>query len=113
MTVASSPSAELLKLREFLTPDRWTQGAFARDKRGKPVGSRSAAATCWCVAGAGERVGVLDRARAFLNAAASEIHGGPWFPAWVNDRLGYDATMRMVDRAIELAHDAEQQEPSA
>ncbi len=42
-----------MKPSELLaTPDKWTQGAFAKDAGGKPCPLNSDAERCWCVMGA-------------------------------------------------------------
>ena len=41
----------LVEMRKLLGKG-WTQGAFARDKEGKAIGSRDKLAVCWCYRGA-------------------------------------------------------------
>jgi len=45
---------EILKdARELISvPERWTQGANARTKKGMPIGSAEHNAVCWCALGA-------------------------------------------------------------
>lgn len=49
---------EILKAaRELISvPERWTQGAYARDNQGAPCATTSDEATCFCVRGAVRRV---------------------------------------------------------
>lgn len=88
---------------------RWTQDYFARDEGDCVVSTTSRAAVCWCAFGAVEKVtGQCEPTsfgpNAFLCSAASELFPiSEGNPAIVNDRLGYEATMQMFDRAIELA----------
>ena len=44
----------LRRMRErFADPDRWTQGAFARDANGNDsVATDESVSTCWCLLGA-------------------------------------------------------------
>lgn len=35
---------------------RWTQGAYARSKRGRAIGPKEENAVCWCMAGAVRRI---------------------------------------------------------
>mgnify|MGYP001559165452 CR=1 FL=1 len=42
-----------MKILELLDgPEKWTQGAFARDRRGEDVDSDRPEAVCWCLSGA-------------------------------------------------------------
>jgi hypothetical protein len=42
-----------VKVRELLnSPDRWTQGALARDRTGRIVHIGDSEAVCWCLLGA-------------------------------------------------------------
>lgn len=71
MTGSKLPSQILDAAADLIEPEgRWTQGAFARTAKGRPIGLRDGAAACWCAVGAIERVvgGAIftaDRAFAF------------------------------------------------
>jgi hypothetical protein len=39
-------------LELVINPERWTQGTWARDRRGVPTAPQSSTATSWCAAGA-------------------------------------------------------------
>jgi hypothetical protein len=42
-----------MKVHELLdTPDKWTQGVYAKDSYGSEVDFNSEAAVCWCLQGA-------------------------------------------------------------
>lgn len=59
----------LMAARNLLTPDgAWTQGAAARDDRGKHVPSKSIDAVCWCLTGA-LNLASKDSNRSSLNGA--------------------------------------------
>lgn len=104
-----TPKEQLQAARELLSDKaRWTTGWFAHDKDNEEVDSGDPAAVCWCAFGAINKVAerFIERgegANEFLERAALEIGGTPSNPARVNDRLGYEATLQMFDRAIELA----------
>jgi len=89
-------------------PDRWTKGAFARDKHGQPTGSSSDRAVCWCARGAvrnfdeDSRVYLNGKAYAerLLDAAAGcEM-------ADFNDTHDHANVMAVFDKAIKLHADA-------
>lgn len=44
-----------MRVVDFLTEDKWTKGAFARDEEGRDAGSTSSCARKWCVSGAVNR----------------------------------------------------------
>jgi len=78
-------------------PERWTQGAWARDEEGGPVGTLSPAAVCFCAQGALVHVSRSGHERALeaLSVAAGRR------PTVVNDFDGHAAVLEMYDRAIE------------
>jgi hypothetical protein len=43
---------DLRAVDEFLTKDKWTVGASARDASGRACWARDAEAVCWCASGA-------------------------------------------------------------
>lgn len=54
---AESVLDALKKARALISNrERWTQGAFARDEYGAPVGTIDEYAVCWCAHGAVRRV---------------------------------------------------------
>ncbi len=70
-----------MKIHQLLeTPDKWTQGAFARLPDGKAVKSNHPNAVCWCLIGAickcydgiGAKTAISD---AILAAAAGAVAG--------------------------------------
>lgn len=95
----------LLKVRERIAdPRHWTQGANARDTRGKAVGARNVAAVAWCVYGAVLKEGLdpdLDTTRVTWNAldrAAGRT--GYRFPLNVNDDGTHPEVLIMLDSAV-------------
>lgn len=90
-------------------PKHWTQGAYARNKSGKPVDADSPAAERFCALGALDRVGAGGRAEVFLyKATRGNQHGVSWvndgYLPGVSSRLAaHNAVLRIYDRAIEIA----------
>ncbi len=79
-------------------PERWTQGAFARDAEGHSTPPCSPDAVCWCATGALRQVcpeGLSQEVFLALEPTGS--------PESVNDDEGYAATIAMFDRAIATA----------
>ena len=100
----------LVAARELISdPEHWTQRVVARDQEGNPVLSCDQRAVCFCVAGAINRVcgtiSVVKEAELFLDRAATELFGrySITFATEVNDLMGHKRTLKMCDRAIELA----------
>lgn len=87
----------------------WTRGAMARTLKGNPIGPYEPNAVRWCQAGArymlcetaaprDMRLTVSMRVKQLIeNEAASRD------PVYVNDNLGYDATMVMLRKALDKA----------
>ena len=97
-----TPLEQLVAARELLSNKaRWTQGWFAHDEGMHQVIPLAADAVCWCAYGALMKVDNTGRGDLFLDRAAEELSG--FNVAYVNDRLGYEATMQMFARAVELA----------
>lgn len=92
----------LIQARDLLSnPARWTQGHLACDELDKPVLVNSPDAVCWCAIGACNKVsGKTGEHPDSLRRAAEEMRG--WSPSQVNDSVGYEATLEMFDRAIEI-----------
>jgi hypothetical protein len=114
-------------------PAKWTIRTRARDYNGDPVHPTAPTAICWCLEGAvclvakdTNAVELLVDLYALLDAAAVELYpvelridhvhfdtGQPEEPIWpyvayepasyANDVLGYEATLSILDKAIELA----------
>jgi hypothetical protein len=65
----------LVRTSELLAePDRWTRDAWARDRKGKPVGVAAKAAVAWCLTGA-----VL---RAEAELFGTKVQHGPATAEW-------------------------------
>lgn len=100
----------LIKARELISdPERWTQGAYAKDSSGREVYD-SDAAVCWCGIGALRRVAgydYLSRSKAidFLHKTAREA-GFDYFQDF-NDSSTHAEVLAAFDRAIEAARNAE------
>ena len=97
-----------MKMRELLADkSRWTQGVYARDKDGLSVDFDSPAAICWCISAAFQKCygPFTDRSAASLHpvwerikAATEEL--GFWYDAIsINETLGYDAVMQILEKA--------------
>lgn len=85
-------------------PERWTQGAVARDGKGQPCEYEKA--VCFCALGSleFECIGLYEAGYSWLVRAARGL--GIVGVSKVNDRLGHAATMEMYDCAIQLAEAA-------
>ena len=85
-------------------PECWTQGASARDARGRSVQVGSKGAVRFCALGAIDRV--CRPPKIELNAAAHTglRKGAPDVPVSIfNDSSDHDEVLVLFDRAIELA----------
>lgn len=92
-------------------PERWTQGVYARDRKGRSVLGWDESAACWCALGAVTSIKYhpnhplnidyfIGIAIARLNAAAQDKN---YFGcAALNDGSDHTTVMDMFDRAIEL-----------
>lgn len=89
------------------TPEKWTQGWYAKDANGKHISDQSPDATCFCSIGAmwavAHEIQFVDDALVFLGRATR-----PAIPTW-NDapERTHAEVMDAFARAIELAADAE------
>ena len=96
---------DLEQLRGHLVPGRWVRGRLAVTRRGVEVPSLDAAACRWCWLGAMVRVVGGDdvrynRLRAVLvGEMGKTLKGGQRF-AEVNDRLGREACLAVVEGAL-------------
>jgi hypothetical protein len=98
----------LRQARELISdPKHWTQKACARDVNGEHIDIFSPDAVCFCVGGAIERVSKTGCREAYLlldqvaEKLTDEKSAYPYLD--VNDKLGHEATLVMLDGAIELA----------
>ena len=107
-------SEVLHKTRQILSDEsRWTQGVTARNQRGNAVNATSEAAVQWCLIGAigkavqdvrhreptWDDIGVEARK---LNPHITKLHGwGAHTLTSINDSLGYEAVMELLDEALE------------
>jgi hypothetical protein len=115
----------LRDMRAILSdPSRFAQGAAAVDADGVVVPFSSSEAVAFCATGAEERAyferGLVDplggtrpgkvnlmldlaeRLVDLLDAAVGELHPDSYDLVRVNDRLGREAVLAVIDRAIEL-----------
>ncbi|MGI9449346.1 MAG: DUF6197 family protein [Geminicoccaceae bacterium] len=90
-------------------PERWCQGWFARDIAGHPIGSRNPGACKWCSLGAIRVVwGPLSyESKVLQTLAVAALDQGFQLPEDLNDNTDHPTVMKMFDRAIELAGEAE------
>lgn len=101
---ADLPLVDLLyALKDFLTPDRWTRGAFAKTKDGITCQCNDSNAKFFCIQGA--VIHLLDdscRNDIFkaLDESARDLHGFAWESITVNDRLAYADVIKLIDHAI-------------
>lgn len=99
---------DLRKAQDLIRdPSKWTQGSFAKTKDGEElVNGYDAGAVCWCAYGATEFVSgqFTSAAEDYLRVAANELGKSV---VKVNDEDGHAAVMRLYDRAIELAEQAQ------
>ncbi len=107
------PSELLTKAKAVIAdPKHWTQGWYAKDAEGQPVGPRESYAVCWCSLGALDKVAHEENtyktclaATGYLFEASAECGyiGIPYF----NDNSSHEAVMRAWDKAIKLAKEDE------
>ena len=107
------PSELLTKAKAVIAdPRRWTQGWYAKDAEGQPVGSRKSYAVCWCSVGALDKVAYEENtyktffaATEYLGVVADEF-GCSSIPD-LNDHSSHETVMKAWDRAIKLAKEDE------
>jgi len=85
-----------------LGPERFTTGAFARDADGKPCGPNDERAVCWCLVGAIRKVTPEWRPGTDLYRLMRDELGLENISAW-SDANGYDAVMKLIERAASAA----------
>jgi len=102
----------LTKARTVIAdPAHWTTGTYARDADGVATQADSPYAKCFCTYGAVQRAAVELRARpASVNEAyqalQDQAHTGSWSyhtVATINDQLGHEAALKLLDHSIEAA----------
>ena len=104
----------LTGVRDLLSdPERWTQGASARDAKGRIVDVHSEDATCFCAVGAFYRVGFPEgnsyhdeeASRRYWKARdlVDRLVPGTKSIIGVNDLDGREAVLDLLDKAIEAA----------
>ena len=99
----------LMEARYLISsPERWTQGANARNARGRRTHWGSPEAVCWCANGAIAKVAataaeprigfdfLVERARVRLDRAVDHPYGAFTF----NDSHTHEEVLGMFDRAI-------------
>ncbi len=91
-------------------PKRWTQGKYARNKRGREVESKSRAAACFCSVGACFRVEKDMQVRLDTHLLIGEVAGsmmgdGSGVIA-LNDNTDHPTVMEMLLTAYEHAKGA-------
>lgn len=93
------PLTVLRRLRKLLNDkSRWTRCAMARNRDGKPVDPVAPEAVCWCLGGA--YIKVDERS---VKTEVWRLLSEQYAPAYVNDVLGYEAVLALLDRTIERA----------
>lgn len=101
MTAEAQTEVEILKaVRDKLAdPKRWSQGMAAKNAKGEPVHSGDVNAVAWCLWGAlNVDSGFADSAWHLIEVAAQDLYGKG--PIDVNEDLGHEAVMKVLDRAI-------------
>jgi hypothetical protein len=92
--------------RELIAdPERWTQGEYARDADGKPVDDGDERAVRWCATGAIWRTAPSGSVACRTIQLAAEVarRAHDMGLMQVNDRLGHQAVLRVLDQAIAAA----------
>ena len=92
---------------KIAVPERWTQGTFARQKEGNPIGPLEPNAVCWCALGAVIAVAGRSLPALYARATINRMYGGDF--AWFNDTstTHHADILAVFDRAIA----AEEQAP--
>jgi hypothetical protein len=85
-------------------PAHWTQGYWARTADGDLVQPEHPMAVCWCVAGAVNKVGLLDKKAIWMAIIALEtiLDVTPWKRLLFdyNDEHTHAEVLALLDRAI-------------
>ena len=94
----------LVAARELISqPERWTQGAYARDLNGLRVSPGGPNAVCWCAIGAMAKVaglssGEMEDSRAAITLELAAESNGV-IAEW-NDASDHESVVEAFDRAI-------------
>ena len=78
---------------------RWTQGAWARDKKGDSVNPRSNAATCWCLLGGIEKVTSSYRRQDSMKNALRESADNTFLVRY-NDGCSHQELLAVIKGAM-------------
>jgi hypothetical protein len=111
VTASASVDARVLEglvsLRDLLAdPERWTQGAAARDATGEEMGVNRAAACRWCLTGGVRRIAGTGLGLEMLRVLARHLPPGSPRLAAFNDTHTHADVLDLVDRTIQdLARD--------
>jgi hypothetical protein len=100
-----TPHEALIAAQNLIrNPERWTQGAYARNVDGVAVSPRELSAKCWCASGAVYHV--TKDSQFFVNTAAllalgalREVAEGS--VTTFNDLAGHSEVLDLFDAAIE------------
>lgn len=96
----------LIEIKELLiTPDKWTNGANARNVTGQQIPPCSAHACQWCLVGAIHKV-CSDpfeyyTVYSYLSKQLHKIDPSRYRLSRFNDELGFDAVHQLLDHAIQ------------
>jgi hypothetical protein len=94
-----------MKVKDFLTKDKWCQHNMAQDCHGNTVPVNDATAVQWCLLGAIEKIygsTSVDNPMMFRLARALILkypHLRGLSIGTINDYFGYDAIKELVDQA--------------
>ena len=112
LLMCGQPPKEILRkaLATLEDPVRWTQGARARDDRGRPVSPSHPSAVCWCmesaVAMACNPYGVLPPYFMYLlDEVAAEEFGHDYGAPLFNEHYGHDSIIALLKLALHRAPD--------
>lgn len=96
---------EIIKQMKFILSDKrnWTQGACARDAHGEPVLTISSYCCSFCLVGVwikcSQEEPFATNYNAFQKIEQSARALFDLSPAQVNDQLGYEAVMKVLDHS--------------
>ena len=107
------PSELLTKAKAVIAdPKHWTQGWYAKDAEGQPVGPRKSYAVCWCSLGALDKVAHEENTYSTHSTTAGYLDvvsvecGYSGIPDF-NDNSSHEIVMKAWDKAIKLAKEDE------
>ena len=106
----------LIKAKSFIEkPENWTQGWYAKNSAGEEISAASPEATCWCSLGALRKAAITEDRYAIKEVksiAVERLHyvieslGGNGISNF-NDHNDHETVMKVWDRAIKAAQEAE------